>query len=47
MHSLIYGCGLYMFSIDNFNVSSAIEFICTMIPLLLNSDLADLKWKKG
>ncbi len=47
MHSLIYGCGLYAFSIDNFNVSSAIEFICTMIPLLLNSDLADLKWKKA
>lgn len=46
MHSLIYGCGVYAFYMDRFHISSAIDFISAMAPLLLNSDLADSKWNK-
>lgn len=46
MCSLIYGCGLYMFNfnMDENSISEAIDFICMMAPMLLNSDLADTEW---
>lgn len=48
MRSLIYGCGLYMynFDMDESGVAGAIDFICMLTPMLLNSDLADLKWNQ-
>lgn len=46
MRSLIYGCGLYMynFDMDESGIAGAIDFICMLTPMLLNSDLADSEW---
>lgn len=45
MRSLLCGAALYMFSIDNFSISGAMEFAKNMFMFLMNSDLADVEWK--
>ena len=44
MRSLIFGAGLYMFSIDQWSISGAAKFVSRMAPLLISSDLADVIW---
>lgn len=46
MTSLIFGAALYMFNADNWSVSSAVEYISALKPLLLDSDLPDTEWNK-
>lgn len=44
MRSLIYGSAMFIFSIDQWNIKSAVNFVTQMVPLLLSSDLADSSW---
>lgn len=44
MISTIMGCGLFMFLDDNCGIKSAINFMNTMLPMLLSSPLAQIKW---
>lgn len=46
MRSLLCGAALYMFNIDGFSVSGAMEFTKNMYKFLMNSDLPDVEWKK-
>lgn len=41
---LVFGAGYYMFCMSNLSLTEAIEFICSMAPLLINSDIPDSKW---
>lgn len=45
MRSLLCGAALYMFNIDNFSISGAVEFTKNMFHFLMNSDLPDTEWK--
>lgn len=44
MRSLIFGAVLYIFSIDEWSISSASQFLSNMAPMLINSDLPDVVW---
>ena len=44
MISLIMGCGFFMFIDGNCSIKSAISFMNTILPMLLSSPLARLKW---
>lgn len=44
MISLIFGAALYMFITDEWSISSASDFVSTMLPILLQGDLAELQW---
>ncbi|MGN0640181.1 MAG: DUF1266 domain-containing protein [Oscillospiraceae bacterium] len=44
MISLTMGCGFFMFLDDNCSIKSAINFMNTMLPMLLRSPLAQFKW---
>ena len=44
MLSLIFGAALYMFVTDEWSISGAAGFISTLTPVLLQSDLADVRW---
>lgn len=45
MRSLICGASLFMFNIESFSVSGAMEFTKNMFLYLMNSDLPDVEWK--
>lgn len=47
MLSLLCGAALYMFNIDNYGISGAVEFTKNMYQYLMNSDLPDVKWISG
>lgn len=44
MISLIMGCGFFMFISENCSIKSAVGFMNTTLPMLLNSPLAEIKW---
>lgn len=44
MRSLIFGAAMFIYSIDRWNIKSAASFISQMMPMLLESDLADSEW---
>lgn len=44
MRSLICGAALFVYSIDQWNIKSAVDFASKMAPLMLSSDLADVSW---
>ena len=44
MRSLIFGAGLYMFIQDEWSISGAAGFVSTLTPVLLKSDLAEVRW---
>lgn len=44
MRSLIYGAAMFIFRIEGWSVKSVMTFISQMMPLLLDSDLADVGW---
>ena len=44
--SLIFGCAVYAFDVDHWNIRGAVGFVKTMLDLLLSSSLPDLEWKK-
>lgn len=46
LRSLIFGCAMYAFDVDSWNINGAVDFIEKMLPLLLQSALPDIKWKK-
>lgn len=45
--SLIFGCALYAFDIDCWNIGGATEFMKRMLVQLLHGDLPDMEWKKN
>lgn len=45
MRSLIFGCGVYMFHIDHWNIKGAMEFMNMIMQMLLKSDLPYIKWQ--
>ncbi|MDE6733555.1 MAG: DUF1266 domain-containing protein [Oscillospiraceae bacterium] len=47
MRSLLCGAALYMFNMDNFSISGAMEFMNNMFLFLMNSDLPDVEWKSS
>lgn len=47
MRSLLCGAALYMFNIDNFSISGAMDFAKNMFFFLMNSDLPDVEWKSA
>lgn len=46
MRSLIFGCGVYMFHIDRWDVKGAIEFMNMILPMLLKGDMPVIRWKE-
>ncbi len=44
--SLAFGCGVYMFHIDEWSIAEAMKFMRQMMPLLLQGDLPYVKWMK-
>lgn len=46
LRSLLFGCAMYAFDVDCWNIAGATEFMQKMLELLLNSDLPDMEWKK-
>lgn len=44
MRSMIFGAGLYMFNLDRWSIRSARQFLSNMMGLLLQSELADIRW---
>lgn len=44
--SLIFGCGLYMFMIDECSIESAAKFLSQMATFVINGDLPHILWKK-
>lgn len=46
IRSLIFGCAVYAFDADRWNIRGAVDFFKTMSDLLINSRLPDLEWKK-
>ena len=44
--SLIFGCAVYAFDVDHWNIRGAVGFVKTMLDLLLSSSLPNLEWKK-
>lgn len=47
MRSLICGAALFMFNIESFSISGAMEFTKNMFLYLMNSDLPDVEWKNS
>lgn len=47
MRSLLCGAAFYMFNVDSFCVTSAMEFMKNMFLFLMNSDLPDVEWKSS
>lgn len=45
MRSLIFGCGVYMFHIDRWDINGAVDFMKMITPMLLDSDMAYIKWQ--
>lgn len=45
LRSLVFGCALYMFDSDCWNINGASSFMKKMLELLLESDLPDMEWK--
>lgn len=45
MRSLLFGCALYAFDSDCWNINGAAEFMKRMLELLLSSGLPDMRWK--
>lgn len=46
IRSLIFGCAVYAFDSDRWNIRGAVDFFKTMSGLVMDSCLPDLKWKK-
>lgn len=46
MRSLIFGAALYAFNTSQWSIAAARRFVMKMSPLLLQGDLADIKWQK-
>lgn len=46
MRSLAFGCGVYMFHIDRWDINGAIEFMSMIMPMLLNGDMPHIRWKE-
>lgn len=46
MLSLAFGCGVYMFHLDRWNIGGAMEFMRQMVPMILHGDLPHIKWRK-
>lgn len=46
LRSLVFGCALYMFDADCWNINGATRFMNKMLELLLGSDLPDMEWKE-
>lgn len=44
--SLIFGCGLYMFMIDDCSIDSGVKFLCQMATYILHGDLPHVLWRK-
>ena len=44
--SLVFGCGLYMFMMDECSIDSGVKFLCQMATFILNGDLPHILWKK-
>ncbi len=44
--SLAFGCGVYMFHMDEWSIVEAMTFMRRMMPLLLQGDLPRMSWKK-
>lgn len=45
LRSLVFGCAMYAFDVDCWNIGGAAEYMKKMLALLLRSDLPDLEWK--
>ncbi|MDE7230983.1 MAG: DUF1266 domain-containing protein [Oscillospiraceae bacterium] len=46
LRSLVFGCAMYAFDVDCWNIGGATEFMKKMLAFLLHSDLPDMEWKK-
>ncbi len=46
LRSLVFGCAMYAFDVDCWNIAGATQFMQKMLEMLLNSDLPDMEWKK-
>lgn len=46
MISLIFGAALYMYVTDEWSISSAAGFVSNLTPIMIKSDLADVRWYK-
>lgn len=46
VRSLIFGCALYAFDTDRWNIRGAVDFLKKMMDIMLHSILPDTKWKK-
>ncbi len=44
--SLAFGCGVYVFDIDGWNIVGAMDYLRHMLPLLVHGDLPYIRWRK-
>lgn len=47
LRSLLFGCALFAFDTDCWNINGSITFLNNILGLLLGSELPDIKWKKA